>query len=77
MEKLRENLDTEALEAAEEDITIAKEEWELTHMQVSGEVVTRQPWVDIIWFVYRKIPNKRPPPNRRPPSFYQLLITKK
>ena len=34
MEKLRENLDTEALEAAEEDITIAKEEWELTHMQV-------------------------------------------
>ena len=35
MEKLRENLDTEALEAAEEDITIAKEEWELTHMQVT------------------------------------------
>ena len=34
MEKLRENLDTEALVAAEEDITIAKEEWELTHMQV-------------------------------------------
>ena len=34
MEKLRENLDTEALEAAEEDITVAKEEWELTHLQV-------------------------------------------
>ena len=37
MEKLRENLDTEALEAAEEDITIAKEEWELTHMQALKE----------------------------------------
>ena len=54
MEKLRENLDTEALEAAEEDITIAKEEWELTHMQVSGEGVIRQPLVDIIWLALFK-----------------------
>ena len=26
---------------------------------------------------YRKIPNKCPPPDKRPPSFYQLPITKK
>ena len=41
-------------------------------------IVLNKVWMLLLHNDYRKISNKRPPPNKRPPlSFYQLPITKK